>query len=211
MNKFNPFNRTKNTAKTTSSTGAITHLIVGLGNPGAKYTHTRHNAGFWLIDYMAQEHSVKVDRVKFRALCGEIRIGDTRALLMKPQTFMNLSGESVRDAANFYKIPPQNILAVVDDANFEVGGLRIRASGSDGGHNGLKNMIYQLKSDQFPRLRVGVGKKPHPDYDIADWVLAKMPEGDLKKIYPVLQDCAVAIELLMAGELELAMGRYNRT
>lgn len=211
MNKFNPFGRSSKNTKGATPTGSLTHIIVGLGNPGAKYTHTRHNAGFWLIDYMAQENSVKVDRVKFRALCGELNIGGTRALLLKPQTFMNLSGESVRDAAKFYKIPPENIIAIVDDANFEVGGLRIRTKGSDGGHNGLKNMIYQLQSDQFIRLKVGVGKKPHPDYDIADWVLGKMPDGDLKKIYPVLQDCAAAIELIINGEPELAMTRYNRT
>jgi len=210
MNSF--FKKRYSTAQSDKSAKSnITHIIVGLGNPGAKYVHTRHNAGFWFVDYLAQEHAVRVDRVKYRSLCGELRIGEWRVLLMKPQTFMNLSGEAVRDAAKFYKIPPQNIIAVVDDANFDVGGLRIRPCGSDGGHNGLKNMIYQLQSDEFVRLRIGVGKKPHMEYDIADWVLGKMPDGDRKKILPVLSDCTAAIKLIVAGEVESAMTKFNRT
>ena len=208
MNKFKNISRSKTAAIGMSP---ITHIIVGLGNPGTKYTYTRHNAGFWLIDYLAQQNSVKVDRAKYQSLCGEVNIGGTRVLLMKPQKYMNLSGECVRDAAKFYKIPPQNIIAVVDDANFEVGGLRIRSKGSDGGHNGLKNMIYQLQTDEFPRLRVGVGKKPHPEYDIANWVLEKMSDADLKKMPPVLEDCVGAIELILDGQVDLAMTRYNRT
>ena len=184
---------------------------MGLGNPGSKYTLTRHNAGFWLVDFLAQQHNFRVDKVKFRALTGEYTIAGVRALVMKPQTFMNLSGESVRDAAKFYKVPPENIITIMDDANFDVGKVRIRTSGSDGGHNGLKNMIYQLRSDQFPRIKIGVGKKPHPDYDIADWVLGKMSDADLKVVYDTLGNCAAAVELMLQNDITEAMNRYNRT
>ena len=137
--------------------GNLTHLVVGLGNPGDKYTFTRHNTGFLALDFIAEKCGVKVDRVRFKSLCADTRIGEHRVLLMKPQTFMNLSGEAVGDAADFYKIPPENIIVLFDDINFDVGAMRIRRSGSDGGHNGIKSIIYQLNSDAFPRVKIGVG------------------------------------------------------
>ena len=157
--------------KDTPAAGNLTHLVVGLGNPGDKYTFTRHNTGFMALDFIAEKCGVRVDRARFKSLCADARIGEHRVLLMKPQTFMNLSGEAVREAADFYKIPPENILVLFDDINFDVGVMRIRRNGSDGGHNGIKSIIYQLNSDAFPRVKIGVGKKPSPDYDLADYVL----------------------------------------
>ena len=156
-----------------SSAGPIEWLVVGLGNPGSKYENTRHNAGFRALDSYCQKTGQRIDRMKFKALVGEGTFGGKRVLFMKPQTFMNLSGEAVRDAADFYKIPPERIVVLFDDISLDIGRLRVRAKGSAGGQNGVKNIIYQLSSDQFPRVKIGIGAKPHPDYDLADWVLSK--------------------------------------
>ena len=149
------------------------YMIVGLGNPGKQYESTRHNAGFICLDLLAEKYSISVKKLKFKSLLGEGRIEGKRCLLLKPQTFMNLSGEAVRDAAEFYKIPPENIIVIYDDISLDPGKLRIRRKGSDGGHNGMKNILYHLKSDGFPRIKVGVGAKPNPEYDLADWVLSR--------------------------------------
>ena len=169
--------------KDTPAAGNLTHLVVGLGNPGDKYTFTRHNTGFMALDFIAEKCGVRVDRARFKSLCADARIGEHRVLLMKPQTFMNLSGEAVREAADFYKIPPKNILVLFDDINFDVGVMRIRRNGSDGGHNGIKSIIYQLNSDAFPRVKIGVGKKPSPDYDLADYVLGTYSDADKKTLF----------------------------
>ena len=160
-----------------SSAGPIEWLVVGLGNPGSKYENTRHNAGFRALDSYCQKTGQRIDRMKFKALVGEGTFGGKRVLFMKPQTFMNLSGEAVRDAADFYKIPPERIVVLFDDISLDIGRLRVRAKGSAGGQNGVKNIIYQLSSDQFPRVKIGIGAKPHPDYDLADWVLSKFHSG----------------------------------
>ena len=141
-------------------------MIVGLGNPGKQYENTRHNAGFLAVDTIAQKHHTDIKRIKFKGLVGECSLGGKKALLLKPSTFMNLSGQSVREAMQFYKLPPEKVLVIFDDINLEPGKLRIRRrKGSDGGHNGMKNIIYLAGSDQFPRIKLGVGKKPHPDYN----------------------------------------------
>ena len=189
--------------------GAYDFMIVGLGNPGKKYEFTRHNAGFLCLDFFAQEQGVKIDRLKFKALIGEVRLGGKRCLLMKPQTFMNLSGEAVREAAAFYKIAPENILVIFDDISLDVGKLRIRRKGTDGGHNGIKSIIYQLAADEFPRIKVGIGAKPHPDYDLADWVLTPFSKDELKKLRDVAAECCDAIELITAGNIDEAMNRHN--
>lgn len=189
--------------------GAYDFMIVGLGNPGKKYEFTRHNAGFLCLDFFAQEQGVKIDRLKFKALIGEVRLGGKRCLLMKPQTFMNLSGEAVREAAAFYKIAPENILVIFDDISLDVGKLRIRRKGTDGGHNGIKSIIYQLAADEFPRIKVGIGAKPHPDYDLADWVLTPFSKDELKKLRDVAEECCDAIELITAGNIDEAMNRHN--
>lgn len=158
--------------KPAPTSGAPEFLIVGLGNPGEKYSFTRHNAGFLCVDLLAEQNGFSLKRLKFRSLTADTTLAGHRCLVLKPQTFMNNSGEAVRDAAAFYKIPPERILVIFDDVSLDVGRLRIRRKGTDGGHNGLKSIIYHLNSDAFPRIKIGVGKKPHPDYDLADWVLS---------------------------------------
>lgn len=187
----------------------ITHIIVGLGNPGEKYTYTRHNAGFLAIDYLLNKYSISCDRLKFNAMIGEIKLGGIRALLMKPQTFMNLSGTAIKQACDFYKIPPENVIVLSDDASFDIGKLRIRKSGSAGGHNGLKNIIECLGTDAFPRVKLGVGQKPSPDYDIADWVLARIPKESEKTFLKLLDYIPSILELMLTGNIEKAMCDYN--
>ena len=187
----------------------ITHIIVGLGNPGEKYTFTRHNAGFLAIDYICQKYGFKCDRLKFKSLSGEVTINGVRALVLKPQTFMNLSGEAVREACDFYKITPENIIVISDDASFDAGKLRIRKSGSAGGHNGLKNIIENLGTDKFPRVKLGVGQKPNPDYDIADWVLARIAKEDESHFFGVLECMPDVLSLMLKGETEKAMCDFN--
>ena len=196
--------------KDTPAAGNLTHLVVGLGNPGAKYTFTRHNTGFMALDFIAEKCGVRVDRARFKSLCADARIGEHRVLLMKPQTFMNLSGEAVREAADFYKIPPENILVLFDDINFDVGVMRIRRNGSDGGHNGIKSIIYQLNSDAFPRVKIGVGKKPSPDYDLADYVLGTYSDADKKTLFSMFSRVYDGVELILSGQIDKAMNLYNR-
>lgn len=196
--------------KDTPAAGNLTHLVVGLGNPGDKYTFTRHNTGFMALDFIAEKCGVRVDRARFKSLCADARIGEHRVLLMKPQTFMNLSGEAVREAADFYKIPPKNILVLFDDINFDVGVMRIRRNGSDGGHNGIKSIIYQLNSDAFPRVKIGVGKKPSPDYDLADYVLGTYSDADKKTLFSMFSRVYDGVELILSGQIDKAMNLYNR-
>lgn len=189
--------------------GPITHLVVGLGNPGAKYEKTRHNAGFLAMDALAQSAGVCVTCARFDALCAEATVGGVRVLLMKPQTMMNLSGQAVRKAADFYKIPAQNVVVLCDDVSFEEGRLRIRRKGSAGGQNGVKNIIAHLGSDDFPRVKFGVGQKPHPDYDLADWVLSvPAPEG-LARIKEACAKAPDIVSLILRGDIELAMQRFS--
>ncbi|MBQ8717107.1 MAG: aminoacyl-tRNA hydrolase [Clostridia bacterium] len=189
--------------------GPVTHLIVGLGNPGAEYALTRHNAGFLALDRFAERLGARIDRARFRALTGEASFAGHHVLLLKPQTFMNLSGESVREAAAFYKIPPENVIVICDDVNFDVGRLRVRAKGSDGGHNGIKNIIYQLQSDQFPRVRVGVGVKPHPDYDLANWVLSPFTKEEAATLAASFDRIFDGVGLILSGDVPAAMQLCN--
>jgi len=184
-------------------------IIVGLGNPGDKYENTRHNVGFRALDLLAQSAGVPVQKLKHKALTNLCTIHGVKVLLMKPVTYMNLSGEAVSDAARFYKIPPERIIVLSDDVSLGVGKLRIRRNGSAGGHNGLKSIIQHLGSDQFPRVKIGVGEKPHPDYDLADWVLGKFPKEDQKTIDEMVQKAADAAAYYIKEGPEKAMGRYN--
>ncbi|MGN1194032.1 MAG: aminoacyl-tRNA hydrolase [Acutalibacteraceae bacterium] len=193
-----------------SDSSAYDYMIVGLGNPGKKYEFTRHNTGFLCVDLYAQEHGFKIDRLKFKSLIGETKIGTKRCLFIKPQTFMNLSGEAVREAAAFYKIPPERIIVIFDDISLDVGKMRIRRKGSDGGHNGIKSIIFQLSSDLFPRIKIGIGAKPHPDYDLADWVLTPFSKDDLKTLREVCENAGEAIGLMTDGKIEEAMSRFSR-
>ena len=188
----------------------ITHIVAGLGNIGKTYERTRHNAGFLAIDYIAEKCGVKIDRVKFHATTAEATIGGTGVLLMKPTTLMNNSGVAIAEAAAFYKIPPENVIVLHDEISFDPGIIRIRRKGSAGGHNGLKSIIAHIGSQDFPRIKIGVGKKPSPEYDLADFVLGKFPEDDLRKLadrYPHLSD---ATELIIKGDIETAMQKYSK-
>ena len=194
----------------TAPTAAPTHIIAGLGNPGKEYERTRHNAGFMAMDHLAAKLGASVNRLKFKALCGEAQIGSHRVLLMKPQTFMNLSGDAISEAASFYKIPPENILILVDDVCQDTGRMRVRQSGSHGGQNGLKSIIARLGSDKFPRIRFGVGQKPNPQYDLAAWVLSKFSDADMKVMNTAFEDAGKAAALIAAGDITKAMNLYSK-
>lgn len=190
--------------------GPVTHIVVGLGNPGAEYEKTRHNIGFLSIDYIAERYGARIDRVKFHALVGECVIEGVRVLLMKPNTFMNSSGIAVGEAASFYKISPENIIVLHDEISFEPGLFRIRRKGSAGGHNGLKSIISSLSSEDFARIKIGVGKKPTPEYDLAAWVLGKIPEGDLELMRGRFEDIKSSVSLILLGKTDEAMNRYSK-
>jgi PTH1 family peptidyl-tRNA hydrolase len=187
----------------------VSWLLVCLGNPGDKYENTRHNVGFMVADEVAGRQGKPIQRLKFKALTNTLTISGEKVLVMKPITYMNLSGEAVRQAADFYKIPPERVLVVSDDTALAIGRLRIRQKGSAGGHNGLKNIIQHLGTDQFPRLRVGVGEKPHPDYDMADWVLGKFTGEDKKTIEAAVKRAADAIECILDQGIDRGMGKFN--
>ena len=192
-----------------NSASGVTWLVVGLGNVGSQYERTRHNVGFDVIDLLADQLDIPVQRLKFKALTNTAALGGERVLLMKPVTYMNLSGEAVEQAAGFYQIPPERVIVISDEVALPPGKLRIRPSGSAGGHNGLKNIIAHLHSDAFPRIRVGVGGKPHPDYDMADWVLGR-PQGDDRKAVDDAEARAVqAIEAIIRAGVPAAMNQFN--
>ena len=193
----------------TAASGPIEWLVVGLGNPGIRYQWTRHNAGFLAMDAITAKYGGNPERAKFNALVGETTIAGKRVLLMKPQTFMNSSGEAVRPAADFYKVPAENIIVLVDDINLDVGQMRIRRKGSSGGHNGMKSITEHLKTDDYPRIKLGVGKKPHPDFDLADFVLGNFSPADMKKLPDVFENASSALALIMKGDFDGAMCKYN--
>lgn len=193
----------------TRTLAPITHIVVGLGNPGDRYFYTRHNAGFLAMDYVSQKCGAQVNRSKFHALTGEGTIAGKRVLLMKPQTLMNASGDAVSEAAAFYKIPIENIIVMSDDVNLDVGRIRVRKSGSDGGQKGLRSIITRMGSDNFPRIRFGVGKKPHPDYDMADWVLGNLSEEDKKALFDCFGVAYQGLEKLILGDVDSAMQICN--
>lgn len=190
-------------------TGPVEFLVVGLGNPGREYENTRHNAGFLAVDRIAEKHHTEIKRVKFKGTVGQCRLGGKGVLLLKPGTYMNLSGQSVTEAMGFYKLKPEQVLVLFDDINLEPGKLRIRRKGSDGGHNGMKNILYLSGSDQFPRIKLGVGKKPRPDYDLADWVLSRFTGEEQKALDTALENAAAAAELIVKGDVDRAMNLYN--
>ena len=190
-------------------TGAVTWLIVFLGNPGPRYEMTRHNAGFMAADAMAKEKNLSINKSRFKALTASCDIGGESVLLMKPQTFMNLSGDAVSQAVKFYKIPPEHVIVVSDEISLPIGKLRIRTKGSAGGHNGLKDIIAKLGTDAFPRIRIGVGAPPHPDYDMADWVLSSFKNQDAEDMLAAAAKAAEAAQCYITQGADRAMNRFN--
>ena len=189
--------------------GPPEYIVAGLGNPGREYEGSRHNAGFMALDRLASGLSVPVTRIKFKSLCGDGVIAGKRVLLLKPQTFMNLSGEAVRDAAEFYKIPMAHVIVLYDDISLATGKLRVRGKGTDGGHNGIKNIIHLTGTDVFPRIKVGVGQKPRQDYDLVKWVLGRFPADQRPLIDAALGDAALAVEEIIQNGIAGAMNRFN--
>lgn len=192
-----------------SNPGGVGWLVVFLGNPGLKYEGTRHNAGFMTADALAKARGLAINRSRFRALTAVCEMGGEKVLLMKPQTYMNLSGEAVAQAVRFYKIPPEHVLVVSDEMALPIGKLRIRTKGSAGGHNGLKSIIACLGTDQFPRIRLGVGTPPHPDYDVADWVLSSFKNQDAEDMRAAAERAAEAVECYITKGPDRAMNLYN--
>lgn len=188
---------------------SVEYMVVGLGNPDKKYENTRHNTGFICLDKVAQKFGANVNRIKFKSLVGECTIGGKKVLLMKPQTYMNNSGQAVVEAMNFYKIPAENVVLIFDDISLDVGKMRIRRKGSDGGQNGVKNIIYLSGKDTFPRIKVGIGKKPHPDYDLAKWVLSKFSGDEIKLIDQMADNCCEALPYILEGNVDKAMNLFN--
>lgn len=184
-------------------------IIVGLGNPGGEYEFTRHNAGFLALDTLAKSAQAEVKKIKFKSLVGEAVVGEKRCLLMKPSTYMNNSGEAVVEAMNFYKIPIENVLVLYDDISLEPGLLRIRRKGSDGGHNGIKSIIYLTGKDTFPRIKIGVGKKPDPRYDLAKWVLSAFTKEEYERMEGAFGQAGDAAALIVQGKIDQAMNLYN--
>ncbi len=189
--------------------GSVDAIIVGLGNPGIKYATTRHNVGFMAIDFILDKLNVKADKQKFDANYVKCEIDGKSVVILKPLTFMNLSGDSIFKAASFFKVPAEKIIIIYDDVLLDVGKMRIRRKGSDGGHNGIKSIIARLHADSFPRIKIGVGKKPHPDYDLADWVLSPLPLKDREVINDNMDKVFDAVKLILNGNTDEAMNRYN--
>lgn len=185
------------------------YLIVGLGNPGAQYENTRHNAGYMAVDTLAAKVGFDIKRIKFKSLVGDAVIGGKRCIVMKPTTFMNNSGEAVVEAMNFYKIPIERVIICFDDISLEPGAIRIRRKGSDGGHNGIKSIIYLTGSADFPRVKIGVGKKPSKEYDLAAWVLGNFTKEDIEKLHVSTENACGAVEMILKGDIDGAMNKYN--
>lgn len=191
-------------------TAPVSFIVAGLGNVGKNYELTRHNAGFIAIDGAAKKWGAQIDRVKFHAMVGEANVGGVRVLLMKPTTLMNNSGVAIAEAASFYKIPPERVLILHDEISFDPGIIRIRRKGSAGGHNGIKSVIAHLGSEEFARIKIGVGKKPNPEYDLVDFVLGKFPEADLGAINGRVPDIVMACEDIIGGKIDAAMNKYSK-
>ena len=186
----------------------VEYIIAGLGNPDRKYENTRHNAGFITVDALADKYDVRLDRIKYKSLCNTVVINGKKVLLMKPSTYMNNSGLAVKEAMSFFKVPPEKTLIIFDDISLDVGKLRIRRKGSDGGHNGIKNIIYLTGSDMFPRIKMGVGQKPEK-WDLADWVLSSFTTSEKKELESAVEKACLAAELIVGEQMDKAMNQYN--
>lgn len=189
--------------------GSFDYMLVGLGNPGEKYQKTRHNCGFCMLDVFSERHGCSMDKSKFYAFLGDCKVGSKRVLLVKPQTFMNNSGVAVKSVMQYYKIPAENIIVAFDDISLEPGKIRMRRKGTDGGHNGIKSIINHLGSFDFMRIKIGVGAKPSPEWDLADWVLGCFDKKDLPAVKDSLEKAADAAECIIKHSIDEAMNKYN--
>lgn len=187
----------------------VEYLVVGLGNPDKKYENTRHNTGWLALDCIAEKYNCKINKIKFKSFIGEGTIGSARVLLIKPTTYMNNSGQAVVEAMNFYKIPPERVIVIFDDISLDVGKMRIRQKGSDGGQKGMRSIIYLSGSDAFPRIKIGIGAKPNPDWDLAAWVLSKFSANELKTMNEMFENAADAVDLIISGDISKAMNLFN--
>ena len=194
--------------KSTELAGGYQFIIAGLGNPDRKYENTRHNSGFIVLDHIAEKYNTRIDRLKYKSYCGTAEINGVKVLLLKPQTYMNNSGQALVEAMNFYKIPPENCIIIFDDISLDVGKMRIRRKGSDGGQKGMRSIIYLTGSDAFPRIKVGIGAKPE-SWDLADWVLSRFSDQELKSLDSVCENAAAAAELIISENIDKAMNLYN--
>lgn len=195
--------------KTAAQGGAVEYIVAGLGNPGRQYENTRHNAGFIALDKLADKYNCNVSKMKYKALIGDCTIAGKRTLLMKPQTFMNLSGEAVVQAMSFYKIPPENVIVLFDDISLDVGRMRIRRKGSDGGQKGMRSIIELSGSSLFPRVKIGIGEKPNPNWQLADWVLSRFTAAEREDLDKVTDNACGAVEYIIAGNIDKAMADFN--
>ncbi|MBR5233972.1 MAG: aminoacyl-tRNA hydrolase [Clostridia bacterium] len=185
--------------------GPVEFIIAGLGNPGKEYELTRHNAGFLTLDILANREGFTTDRIKYKSVCADVMINGHRCLVMRPQTYMNNSGEAIKEAASFYKIPPERCIVIFDDIDISLGALRVKRKGSAGTHNGIKSIIYHLNSDNFPRIKIGVGAKPHPDYDLKDYVLSSFSKQEQETLRKTMEKACDAVELIVGGDVDKAM------
>ena len=185
--------------------GPVEFIIAGLGNPGKEYEMTRHNAGFLTLDILANREGFTTDRIKYKSVCADVMINGHRCLVMRPQTYMNNSGEAIKEAASFYKIPPERCIIIFDDIDISLGALRVKRKGSAGTHNGIKSIIYHLNSDNFPRIKIGVGAKPHPDYDLKDYVLSSFSKQEQETLKKTMEKACDAVELIVGGDVDKAM------
>lgn len=195
--------------KTAAQGGAVEYIVAGLGNPGRQYENTRHNAGFIALDKLADKYNCNVSKMKYKALIGDCTIAGKRTLLMKPQTFMNLSGEAVVQAMSFYKILPENVIVLFDDISLDVGRMRIRRKGSDGGQKGMRSIIELSGSSLFPRVKIGIGEKPNPNWQLADWVLSRFTSAEREALDKVTDNACGAVEYIIAGNIDKAMADFN--
>ena len=196
--------------KKKSFPSSVEYIVVGLGNPDKKYERTRHNSGFMAIDHVAEKCGCDLNKLKFKSYCADTVIDGHKVLLMKPQTYMNNSGQAVCEAMSFYKVPPERVIVIMDDISLPVGKMRIRRKGSDGGQKGMGSIIYLSGSDAFPRIKIGVGAKPNPEWDLADWVLSKFSDNELKEIANVCENALPAIRLIIDGKTDEAMNKFNQ-
>lgn len=207
MSIFDVFDRIS--ANSQNARGKIEYVIAGLGNPGLEYENIRHNAGFIVLDMLAKQCGEEINRMQFKGRTADVMLGDKRCLLLKPTTYMNNSGESIVQALEFYKLDVSSLIVVCDDISLDVGRLRIRRKGSHGGHNGLRSICELTGSDSYERIKMGVGKKPHPDYDLAKWVLGKFGKEDMEKLNTAAENACECIKLMVQGKTDQAMNKYN--